>query len=525
MAWQEEPFRFLNFKECLPDKLRFWVYLLFLFVFQFSNGMYFTAMSQMQGEQSISINDVKMMSHAVLIGLTLYFPLAFRLKFRFTNRTSLIIAATGLLICNLLVPHIDKPFILVIIGFVAGFFRLYGTFECFSNILPKITPTYNYPVFLSFVFFVVLGVIHLFDALSMQIIYFFDWKQLHNLAVGLLLVVIVSAFLLMRPFRAEAKMPLLGIDFLGMLLWAIFILSLIFVVQYGNTLDWFHSPYIRVATGSAFVSLGFNIARINYIRHPFLEAAAFKVNNLGSLLIAFLCLAILLTSKNTLQNTFTASILHLDTLNLSKLKYFEFFGSVLGAVFSWFTLVRLKWSHKLVTFAGFSMILVYVFSMCFLVSPQTNMEKLYLPLMCCSFGHLAIFIALTVYVQATAPFKNYFQVLCILGFVRTGIGSPIGDAIYQHGLRQLTDKHLSLIGSNVNLSLIDCSNVFGTMATEALAAAIRELYGYTFVFGVVVLLLLSASGFKKDVKKAPSQTPFPLFGDCKKGSRKSLTKV
>ena len=97
MAWQEEPFRFLNFKECLPDKLRFWVYLLFLFVFQFSNGMYFTAMSQMQGEQSISINDVKMMSHAVLIGLTLYFPLAFRLKFRFTNRTSLIIASTGLL--------------------------------------------------------------------------------------------------------------------------------------------------------------------------------------------------------------------------------------------------------------------------------------------------------------------------------------------------------------------------------------------------------------------------------------------
>ena len=521
MAWQEEPFRFLNFKECLPDKLRFWVYLLFLFVFQFSNGIYFTAMSQMQGEQSISINDVKMMSHAVLIGLTLYFPLAFRLKFRFTNRTSLIIAATGLLICNLLVPHIDKPFILVIIGFVAGFFRLYGTFECFSNILPKITPTYNYPVFLSFVFFVVLGVIHLFDALSMQIIYFFDWKQLHNLAVGLLLVVIVSAFLLMRPFRAEAKMPLLGIDFLGMLLWAIFILSLIFVVQYGNTLDWFHSPYIRVATGSAFVSLGFNIARINYIRHPFLEAAAFKVNNLGNLLIAFLCLAILLASKNTLQNTFTAAILHLDTLNLSKLKYFEFFGSVLGAVFSWFTLVRLKWSHKLVTFAGFSMILVYVFSMCFLVSPQTNMEKLYLPLMCCSFGHLAIFIALTVYVQATAPFKNYFQVLCILGFVRTGIGSPIGDAIYQHGLRQLTDKHLSLIGSNVNLSLIDCSNVFGTMATEALAAAIRELYGYTFVFGVVVLLLLSASGFKKDVKKPLPKLRF-LYSAIAKRVQESL---
>jgi hypothetical protein len=31
--------------------------------------------------------------------------------------------------------------------------------------------------------------------------------------------------------------------------------------------------------------------------------------------------------------------------------------------------------------------------------------------------------------QATAPFRNYFQVICIPGFIRTGIGSPLGDAV------------------------------------------------------------------------------------------------
>ena len=143
MAWQQGSFRFMNFKEWVPDKYRFWVYILFLVAFQFSNGMYFTAMSQMQGEHSLTMNDVKMMSHAVLIGLTLYFPLAFRLKFCFTNRTSLMVAATGLAVCNLVVPLVDQPFLLVVLGFIAGFFRLYGTVECFSNILPKITPTYN----------------------------------------------------------------------------------------------------------------------------------------------------------------------------------------------------------------------------------------------------------------------------------------------------------------------------------------------------------------------------------------------
>ena len=485
MAWQQGPFRFMNFKEWVPDKYRFWVYILFLCAFQFSNGMYFTAMSQMQGEHSITMNDVKMMSHAVLIGLTLYFPLAFRLKFCFTNRTSLMIAATGLGVCNLVVPYIDQPFLLVVLGFIAGFFRLYGTFECFSNILPKITPTYNYPVFLTFVFFVVLGVIHVFDAISIQLIYYYDWQHLHVLAIGLLLTVILLAGVLMRPFRPMPKMPLLGIDWLGMVLWAIFILSLIFVVQYGHQLDWFHSMYIRMAMGAACLSLGFNIGRMTYIRHPFLEAAAFRVNNLTNLLIAFLCLAILLASKNVLQNTYTGAVLHWDALTLGRLKWFEFFGSAIGAVFSMYALIRLKWSHKLIVFVGFFMILVYVASMYFIVTPYTDIEKLYLPLMCCGFGHLAIFITLTVYIQATAPFKNYFQVLCILGFIRTGIGSPIGDALYQHGMTGLMSKYL---GANFTL-------------TEAMIATLQELYGYTFVFGIGVLIFLAASRFKRNVKK------------------------
>ena len=485
MAWQQGPFRFMNFKEWVPDKYRFWVYILFLCAFQFSNGMYFTAMSQMQGEHSMTMNDVKMMSHAVLIGLTLYFPLAFRLKFCFTNRTSLMIAATGLGVCNLVVPYIDQPFLLVVLGFIAGFFRLYGTFECFSNILPKITPTYNYPVFLTFVFFVVLGVIHVFDAISIQLIYYYDWQHLHALAIGLLLTVILLAGVLMRPFRPMPKMPLLGIDWLGMVLWAIFILSLIFVVQYGHQLDWFHSPYIRMAMGATCLSLGFNIGRMTYIRHPFLEAAAFRVNNLTNLLIAFLCLAILLASKNVLQNTYTGAVLHWDALTLGRLKWFEFFGSAIGAVFSMYALIRLKWSHKLIVFVGFFMILMYVAFMYFIVTPYTDIEKLYLPLMCCGFGHLAIFITLTVYIQATAPFKNYFQVLCILGFIRTGIGSPIGDALYQHGMNGLMNKYL---GANFT-------------PTEAMIATLQELYGYTFVFGVGVLIFLAASRFKRHVKK------------------------
>lgn len=490
MAWQQGPFRFMTFKEWVPDKIRFWIYILFLIAFQFSNGMYFTAMSQMQGSLSITMDDVKMMSHGVLIGLTMYFPIAFRMKSRFPNKTNIIIAASGLMICNLIVPHIDIPFLLVIIGFIAGFFRLYGTFECFSNIIPKITPTYNYGIFLSFVFFVVLGVIHVFDAISIHLIYHYDWQHLHRLAIGLMLLVIMMAKIMMSDFRTMPLKPLYAMDWLGMILWSIFILSLIFVAQYAYQLEFLHSPYIRMAVGTACITLAMNLIRMKKLRHPFIEFAAFKTKRVPQLLIAFLFLGILLASKNVLQNTFTNAVLHLDALNAGRLKWFEFIGALSGAVFSFYALIILKWKHKTVASIGFTSVTTYVAMMYFLISPDTNIEKLYLPLIICNFGHLCIFIALTVFIQATAPFRNYFQILCVLGFIRTGIASPIGDCIYQHGINGLMGKHLSIIGSEVNISLLDSMNRLDTIGVEAMSTTLTELYGYTFIFGLIVLMLI-----------------------------------
>ena len=106
-----------------------------------------------------------------------------------------------LALCNLIVPFVENPIVLIIVGFIAGFFRLFGTFECFSSLLPKITPTHNYAVFLSFVFFIVLGVIHLFDAISIQIIYFYSWKHLHFFAIGLMLIVILLAIVFMKKLQ------------------------------------------------------------------------------------------------------------------------------------------------------------------------------------------------------------------------------------------------------------------------------------------------------------------------------------
>lgn len=489
----EQKFRFLSFKDWIPDPLRFWIYILFLLAFQFSNGMYFSAMSQMSGGLSLTMNDVKMLSYAMLMGQTMFFPLAFRLKFRFTNRTCLLSAACGLALCNLIVPHVHNLLALVFLCFVGGLIRLWGTFECLSTLMPKIAPTHNFALFLSFVFFIVLGVINLFDLICVRIIYYYRWEYLHYTATILLGVVFLAAYFMMQPYRIAPKMPLLGLDGYGFILWSAFLLLLIFVAQYGNQLNWLHSPYIRAALGAAALAFGFLLIRMNYFRHPFLDISSFRSKHLTVILWLFLFLGILLEAKSVLQNIFTSGILQFDAINLSTAKLFEFAGSLTGAVTCWFALSRPNRPYKLMTFIGMGAVIFYTAAMYFLVSPQTNLEKLYLPLFFCGFGHLVIYITLTVYCQAVTPFKNFFQVLCILGLIRTGIASPIGDAIYSRAFDGLISKHLATLTDGFNAA---------QMQLQAVLGAMRELFGWSVVFGVMLLVLISLAHFQEGATKS-----------------------
>ncbi|MCH5334682.1 MAG: hypothetical protein J1D86_02595 [Alistipes sp.] len=120
-------------------------------------------------------------------------------------------------------------------------------------------------------------------------------------------------------------------------------------------------------------------------------------------------------------------------------------------------------------------IVLYALGMTAVVSYGMPASALWLPLVLCGFGHVGVFIVLTVYAQATANFAYYFQILMLLGFVRTGIGAPIGDALYEIALTGLMNLRPDL------------------------ELAIRELYGYSVIFGVFVLMLIAASRFKKQI--------------------------
>lgn len=464
--WNNQgPFRFMNFREGVPDGLRFWLYIFFLIAFQFSNGFYFSTMAQLSGERALTQEDTQMLGCAVLTGCAFFFPLAFRLKFRFTNKTSLTIAASVLAAVNVIFPHVHSLPILIMLAYIGGFCRLYGTFECFSNLLPKITPTHNYGAFLSFVFFVVIGCVQMFDWAAVKIIYFFDWQHVHIMAIGLCLSVIFVVQTTMRHFRPQPKAPLYGIDLFGMAVWSVFILSAIFVVVYGERFDWLVSYKIRIGIGVSLIALALGLLKMKTDENAFIQPEAFSCPNIWTLLLLFLCFDILLSTQTVLQNTFMGAVMHWEQATEAQLKIPEFLGGLAAALFFWLTRTYLHWRLKLHTFISMSAAVAYCLIMTQLLSPEITMQQLWLPSFLLGFAHVAIFITLTVYAQAYCNFKYYFQVLCILGFVRMGIGDAIGVAIWKHAMAMTSQlQHLTFVGS------------------------LRELYGWAVIFGVIVLI-------------------------------------
>ncbi len=500
------PVRLMNFRDWVPDALRPWLYILFLTVFQFSNGFYFTTMAQLSGEHSMTMTDMHMFGQTVLIGLTFYFPLAFKLKFTFTNRTLLTTAAVGLGLINAVFPHVHSYVIALILCYLGGFFRLMGTFECFSNLLPKITPTYNYAVFLSFVFFVVLACVQVFDWAAIQIIYYFDWTHIHTLAIALCLLVIVVVSVTMRHFRPAPKNPLFGVDGIGMLVWSVFILSAIYAALYGEQYDWLNDPRIRTAIGICILCLAAGLLRMRYTRHAFIEQGAFTCPNLFNMLVVFFCLDILLGTQNVLQNTFTGGVMGYSQITSAQLKWPEFIGGLVGALFFLLTRIRLGWRLRTLSILSMGAVVLYNLLMAAIISPDINIGRLWLPSAVLGFGHVGIFIALTVYAQANCNFKYYFQILCLLGFIRTGLGDAVGIAFWERALTGSVNVHIAGIGAAADLSsLADLysGKLAASVSAQALLSALRELYGWAVVFGVGVLILMLASFV------LPSRFPLP----------------
>lgn len=193
--------RIMYFKEYLPTPVCVVLSMFFALVFQFNGGVFLPTAVQMSSALGCIQEDVMMAGYASFIGMTLIFPILFRLKFRFTTRRIFLTVCPVLIVCNLITLHVNSLPIFILVCLVSGFFRMWGTFECFSNMRLSVTPSGNFSVFYPVIYIIVLESIQLSGLVATHISDWANWRYMHWFVIGMLLIVWACVWFFTRPFR------------------------------------------------------------------------------------------------------------------------------------------------------------------------------------------------------------------------------------------------------------------------------------------------------------------------------------
>lgn len=493
------PFDIPEVPDFIPRRFKPWLFLFFVLIVQFSGGVYLAAVSDMVGTTALMREDVLMAGYASLAGMALNFAVMFRIKFRYSTRTQLLASGAVLITANVICAHTASVPLLVVTCFVAGWFRMQATFACNSTIQLWLTPVRDMAIFFCYVYIVVDSAIQLSGILTIYTAFFSQWEYMHWIMTGLLALMMLMVMVLVRPVRGPMYIPLLGIDWIGALLWSVFMLCFIFVCVYGNFYDWWDAAEIRGATWIALAVFAVNLWRASFLHHPYVSFQALTNRNVVRATCIYLVFFTLLATEHVFEHTYAAAILGFDDTNLIDLNWYVFAGIVAGCAFTYFTFALRKWRYKTMTAIGFGLAAVYLACCYFFIDYGIEKEMFFIPLFFRGAASIIISIVfLTSIVQSGLPFQVFPQALTVNGFTGAVMGATLGPALVGEWLRRTMERNAALLKTDIvdfnpDIAGIPLGRLIGRVQTQALVVSMKEIYGWLLLVSLVSLLAILVS--------------------------------
>ena len=499
------------FRSFVPEKIRPWIYLCMAIFFQLSGCIYPAAIEEMMGEYSIMREDVTMCNFVTLAGMAITFPVLFRTKFRFTNKTLLTMSACGIIICNIASMYITCLPLLWIICLIDGYFKLQGTFECISNIQLWFTPTRDFTAFFPILNVIIISCISISNWITSMITYYYHWSYMNYFTIGIMLIVLLVVSSLTKHFRIMKKLPLYGIDWLGASLWSVLSIEIMFLFNYGEFYDWWNSNVICVLTCIIIITALVAVGRMISIRHPYIEPEMWKYRNYGKLLLLITITEALLATEYVLEEIFHKSVLHYNIVTVAPIYLWTVVGVIIGCSFAYIWMKVMHYNFvKLIT-VGIAVLALYMTIYYFLISSQINIEKFYILAVIrgCSYGILSstFFTCL----EELMTFRHFFQGLSIFNMLHMFIGGVIGSALYSFGVRYFMADNFERYSNNINHSFAffykDGNQQFmNRFMTDMQMISLKSIYGFVAYacIALFLVLLLHNTPIRNTLKLIPS---------------------
>ena len=334
-------------------------------------------------------------------------------------------------------------------------------------------------VFFCFVYIVVDGTIQLSGIATVYAAFFAQWQYMNWIICGLLAFMMIAVAILVRPVRCPMYIPLLGIDWLGSLLWGVFMLCFTFICVYGNYFDWWYAREIR---GVAFVgvcALVVNLWRATFLRHPYISFMAMKNRNVVRAILVYLVFFTLMATEHVFEHSYAAQILGFDDTNLIDLNWYVFAGIAVGVVFTLYTFANRKWRYKTMTVIAFTLAAGYLAWFYFGSGFGVEKEALFVPLFLRGMASVIISIVfLTSIVQSGLHFLVFPQALVINGFAGAVMGAALGPAVVGEWFRHVLMRNIVAAG---------------IMPSHAMVLAMKEIYGWLLIAALFSIVVMAVS--------------------------------
>ena len=487
------------FRSWVPRGIQPWIYVVTVFCVQFSSGMYLGALDSIRGTTNFMIEDLLMLLYAGLAGMAIYFPMLFRMKFRFTNQQLLCGAAITIAVCNLITMYCQSMPVLLVVCFVAGMAKLQGTFECMSNIQLWITPRRDFAVFFPVLHIVLLTAIEGSGFVAAWFAHHMTWQMMHVFTVGTMSFILLTQMCLCKPFcPMPQRLSLKGIDFLSGLLISLLMLIISYVMVYGDYRMWMDDRGLRLLVGVALMLTALVLHRLRHVSSPYVSLQIFSYRNVVPILAVTAIGELLLGCEHTLEEIWYEEVVGLEELTKEKQLLWALPGVYMGVALDLLWLKVMKWKVWKLLGIGFGCILAYAVIMYSTLDVNAPIEAWRGAIMLRGAAYAILAATLMWSLDESIPdLEQFFMGLFVFNIFHMYLAGAAGYGIYTTFFSHFLNDDISRYGSQLTLSHLDMSRFdMGEFMDRhflhsMMSVALKQVYGIVcWLSGAMMMLFL-----------------------------------
>jgi len=429
--------------------------------------------------------------YASSIGMGIAIPLMMRFKMRFRSKEIMITALVLMALFSVVIATSNSPIVIVFASFLFGFVKMFGMLEIILPVMFIISPKGVKAQFYSafYPLAIILGQLGPFFASHFSITN--DWQMMHFYTAGILLIAALVCVIFMHNLRFARKLPLYYIDWPSVLLWAGSMLTLAFDFSFGKQQDWFNSSTILYTAIIAVVMIVTVVVRSFYLKRPYLSFKLFKNSNVLYGLILLIGQGMFMGAVS-IQSIYTNAILGYNWVTNSSLTIMTIPGMIVAGF------VSHHWTKnglpiKMYIFSGFAAYVLYYVMLYFMMVPELNFERWYLPQLLSGYGMCSLFISIWIYTLEKVPQKDMLvsvgSIMQIRSFVTIAFFSAFFGWLQYYFQWQSVNNLAFYFDGALMTSNLGVGN-FRDVQLGAILASNKTLLGYIIIAGLALLTFI-----------------------------------